>query len=112
MSKTKAPVLRSQIAPEDTWNLKPLFRSDAGWEKTFRQLERRLPEVVSFRGTLGRSAKALCRCLDFSNELGLALEKAGAYAQLKYSEDIANPASQAMVARFSFLATRFGEASS
>lgn len=112
MSKTKAPVLRSQIAPEDTWNLKPLFRSDAAWAKAFRQLEGRLPEVESFRGTLGRSAKALCRCLDFSNELGLALEKAGAYAQLKYSEDIANPASQAMVARFSFLATRFGEASS
>ena len=55
MSKSKTPVLRSRIAPEDTWNLKPLFRSDAAWEKNFRQLERRLPEVESFRGSLGRS---------------------------------------------------------
>lgn len=112
MSKRKTPPVRSQIAPEDTWNLAPMFRSDAAWEKAFGRLERRLPEVGAFRGALGKSAKRLCACLDFSNELGLLLEKAGAYAQLKYSEDIANPAYQAMVARFSFLATRFGEASS
>lgn len=112
MSKRKAPAPRSKVAQADTWDLTRLFSSDTAWEKAFARLEKRLPEAAAFRGKLGRSARQLWRCLEFSNEVGLLLEKAGAYAQLKYSEDIANPQYQAMVARFSFLATRFGEASS
>ncbi len=112
MSKRKAPVARSQVAPGDTWDLTRIFMTDTAWERAFARLQKRLPEIESFRGTLGRSAKQLRCALDFSNELGLLLEKAGAYVQLKYSEDIANPEYQAKVARFSFLATRVSEASS
>jgi len=106
------PVVRSKVAPSDTWDLTRMFKTDAVWERAFKQLERRLPQIESFRGTLGRSAGQLRRALDFSNDLGLQLEKAGAYVQLKYSEDIANPEYQAKVARFTFLATRISEASS
>lgn len=112
MSKTKTPVVRSKVALGDTWDLTRMFKSDAAWERLFKRLEKSLPKIESFRGTLGRSAKQLRRALDFSNELGLQLEKAGAYVQLKYSEDIANPDYQAKIARFSFLATRISEASS
>ncbi len=112
MSKCKMPVVRSKVAPSDTWDLTRMFKTDAVWERAFKQLERRLPQIESFRGTLGRSAGQLRRALDFSNDLGLQLEKAGAYVQLKYSEDIANPEYQAKVARFTFLATRISEASS
>ncbi|HOC70618.1 MAG TPA: oligoendopeptidase F [Candidatus Hydrogenedentes bacterium] len=112
MSRLKAPVVRSKVPEGDTWDLTPMFKSEAAWERLFKRLEKSLPEIASFRGTLGRSVKQLRRALDFSNELGLQLEKAGAYVQLKYSEDIANPDYQAKIARFSFLATRIGEASS
>lgn len=112
MSKRKAPIARSKVTAADTWDLTRVFSSDAAWEKAFTRVEKRLPEAASFQGKLGRSVKQMLACLEFSNEVGLLLEKLGAYAQLKYSEDIANPQYQAMVARFSFLATRFGEASS
>lgn len=111
MSKVKAPVLRSKVAQADTWDLTRMFKSDASWERAFKQLEVYLPRIGAFQGKLGRSAKQLRLCLDFSNEVGQLLEKVGAYVQLKYSEDIANAEYQAKMARFSFLATRISEAS-
>lgn len=112
MKKIKAPVVRSQLALEDTWDLTRMFKTDVAWEQAFKELEKQLPALSQFRGKLGRSAKQLRHCLDFSNKLSQLAEKVGAYAQLKYSEDVANPDSQGKVARFTYLATRLSETAS
>ncbi|MFA7693033.1 MAG: oligoendopeptidase F [Candidatus Hydrogenedentes bacterium] len=103
------PIPRAKVAPADTWDLKKIFSSDKAWEEAFNQLETRLPELDLFRGKLKRSARQIKGCFDTVNELSLLLEKLGAYAQLKYSEDITNPNYQIMAARFSNLATRYSE---
>lgn len=112
MAKTVAIPARKDVKAEDTWDLTKLFKSDAAWERAYKELESRIAGFEQFRGKLGKSAKVIRECLDFDAAFDQLGEQVGAYAQLKYSEDVANPQAQAMVGRFSYLATRAGEAAS
>lgn len=103
---------RSEVKTEDTWDLSPLFKSDAAWEKAYRKLEKMIPTFETFRGTLGTSAKNLRAALVFDRDFDELAERVGAYAQLKSTEDVANSTCQGMVSRFIFLATRAQEAAS
>ncbi|NLN93757.1 MAG: oligoendopeptidase F [Candidatus Hydrogenedens sp.] len=109
MSNPASPQPRKDVLKEHTWDLRPIFKSDAAWEKAFKALEAQLPTVSKFKGKLHRSAKTIHECCIFSNTLRLELEKLGAYAQLKYAEDLTNPSYQGMVARFSRLAMLVSE---
>lgn len=104
MSMPASPLPRKEVLKENTWDLRPLFKSDAAWEKAFSALEKQLPKLNKFKGKLHRSAKTIHDCCVFSNELRLELEKLGAYAQLKYAEDVTNGLYQGMMARFSRIA--------
>lgn len=112
MSDCKSPLPRQKVLEEHTWNLKPLFKSDAAWEKAFKKAESELPAIGVFKGKLSKSAAKLLACCRLSTSIHLNLEKIGAYAQLKYAEDITNPLYQGMVARFSRLAMLASEAES
>ncbi len=112
MQKKKSAPLRSQLKPEDTWDLTPLFKSDAAWEKGYKKLERLIPEFDGFRGTLGTSAQRLRACCEFEVKFNRLAERLGVYAGLKSSEDVANSVYQGMMARFSYLATIAAEKAS
>ncbi len=112
MAENKRVPARQDVPEKDTWNLAPLFRSDKAWTRACREAEELYPKVAAFRGRLGRSAKVLRECCDFETGLTRLIEKLGVYAHLRYSEDVANPACQGMIARFTFIATRAGEAAS
>lgn len=112
MSKVKAPPPRKDVRTGDTWNLALIFKSKKEWEKAFDKLESSLNAFERFRGKLGRSARTLFQCVDFSHKYNQLLEKVAAYAQLKYCEDITVPDSQAMVARVTHLAMHANEKSS
>jgi oligoendopeptidase F len=89
-----------------------LFKNDAAWEKAYKQLEAQVSGFAKFQGKLGESAKSLRACLDFDAKFDQLGEQVAAYASLKYSEDVANGTYQGMCARFTFLATKAGEAAS
>lgn len=112
MTKTKRVPLRSEVKLEDTWDLSPLFESDADWERAYTKLEKQIVEYGRFKGKLGRSARMICDCYAFDVAFGKAAERVGSYAQLKASEDVANSAYQGMIARYTRLATRANEAGS
>jgi len=112
MSKLSVPPLRKEVQVSDTWNLALMFKNNKAWEQSFKKLQDDLPAFDRFKGKLGKSAKNIRQCYDFSNEYNLLLEKISAYAQLKYCEDITNPNSQGMVARVTHLAMHAGERSS
>ena len=112
MAEKKRIPARQDVPEQDTWNLKPLFRSDKAWALACGEAERLYPKIAGFRGKLGRSAKTLRDCCDFESGLSRLIEKVGVYAHLRHSEDVANPLCQAMLARFTFIATRAGEAAS
>jgi len=104
MAKVKRTPLRSEIPVADTWDLSPLYKSDAAWDRAFRKLEKRVPEFARFRGKLGKSAKMLRACYDFQVEFEKEGERLGNYAGLKASEDVANCKYQGMIARFTHFA--------
>lgn len=112
MAKTKRNPLRSEVRAADTWDLSPLLKSDAAWERAYGRLEKRIAGFEQFRGQLAKSAKALRACFDFQVALEKDAERLGNYAFLKSSEDVANSVYQGMVARYIHLATQSSEAAS
>jgi oligoendopeptidase F len=112
MAKMKSLPKRDQVKTSDTWDLTPLCKSDAEWEKGYRKLEKMITRFEEFRGQLGKSAKVLRQACDFESEFEQLGEKLGVYAYLKSSEDVASSTYQGMLARFTYLSTRAGEAAS
>ncbi|MFM1921610.1 MAG: oligoendopeptidase [Candidatus Hydrogenedentota bacterium] len=112
MPKTQSIPPRSAVKKEDTWDLTKLFKTDSAWEKAYQELEGRIDGFEQFRGKLGASAKNIRACLDFDAEFDKLAEGVAAYANLKFTEDVANAKYQGMCARFTYLATRAGEAAS
>lgn len=103
---------RNKVKPTDTWDLAPLCESDDQWEEQFEKLDKMIAGYAKFRGKLGESAKMLAVCLKFDSDFDRLGERVGGYAHLKATEDQANSTYQAMVARFSNLATRASQAAS
>ncbi len=112
MAKTKRVPSRAEVRPEDTWDLSPLFKSDAAWDRAYRKIEKQIPHFASYRGKLGRSAKVLRDCFDFQVAFEKEAERLGNYASLKASEDVANSAYQGMIARYVHMATQANEVAS
>lgn len=112
MPATKRVPTRAEVKVEDTWDLGPLYKSDAAWHAAYKKLEKMVPGFEKFRGKLGTSAKVLRACYEFETEFELLGERLGSYAHLKASEDVANSTYQGMVAQYTWLATRAGEAAS
>lgn len=112
MPATKRVPTRAEVKVDDTWDLGPLYKSDAAWHAAYKKLEKMVPGFEKFRGKLGTSAKVLRACYVFETEFELLAERIGSYAHLKASEDVANSTYQGMVAQYTWLATRAGEAAS
>ncbi|MCC6486786.1 MAG: oligoendopeptidase F [Candidatus Hydrogenedentes bacterium] len=112
MAKAKKVPLRKDVKAEDTWDLRPLFPNDKAWHAALKELEGQIPRFEKFRRKLGTSAKVLLDCYRFDVELNKLAERIGSYAFLKASQDVANSTYQGMVQRYTFVATRAGEAAS
>jgi oligoendopeptidase F len=112
MSKVKSLPKRSDVKPQDKWDLQTLFKNDAQWESTFSKWERQIPRYKKFKGKLGRSARTLADCLQFDSALDRLAERIGTYAFLKTAEDQSNSDYQRMKGRYQSAATLAAEAAS
>lgn len=102
--------LRSEVRPEDTWDLTPLYASDAAWEEDFQVVVSTFPKVAEFRGRVGESAETLLAVLEFEKSLDLRIEQLNQYAALRVTEDSANNTALEREARLDSLLVRVGEA--
>ena len=112
MARVKTLAPRSKTKASDTWDLGPLFKNDAAWNKAYTKLEKMAGGFSRFRGKLGKSAKIVRDCFDFDTDFEKLAERLGSYALLKQSEDVANSTYQGMAQRYTFVATRAAEAAS
>ena len=103
---------RSEVKPEDTWDLTKLFADDAAWEAAFEKFEGMIGGFEQYQGTLGKGAKELAECLDFDSSVSRLGERLGNYAYLRTTQDTTESDYQRMMGRFQNIATRAGEASS
>lgn len=90
---------RSEMNPEFTWDLTPIYRDDAAWQAALEAAERAVKGLETLPDTLGRSAEALKAGLDRINEAGEMAERVYCYAFLRKSGDNGDPRGQEMEAR-------------
>lgn len=111
MSENKIP-LRSGTKKEDQWDLKPLYQSDADWEKEYHEVEGKISGYNDYRGKLNESFDTFKAAIDFDMDLSRQLEKLYTYAHLKNDEDKTNQTYSGMFQKAMSLYTRISEASS
>jgi len=90
---------RSEIPSELTWNLANIFAQDEIWERDFRSLQSRLPELEKLQGTLSQSGEAFLRVLSKRDELFEELERLYVYTSMHKDEDTTNSKYQGMAPR-------------
>lgn len=103
--KTK---LRIDVADSDKWDLKDLFQSESDWENELKILEKRIPEIKDFKGTLHNSAEQLKACLDLATNMEIQDEKLGNYAFLRNTEDVGDSNGQDRLSRYMRVTSIFG----
>ena len=90
---------RSQLRPEDQWDLRDLYPSDEAWQADFDGAKALAAKLPSYRGRLGSSARTLLEFARLDEEISLLLDKLINYAQRKNDEDTRVAAYQAMAAK-------------
>src|SRR3989440_8759950 len=101
LRRTKLQALknRTDIPTEFTWNLQSIFASNDEWERAFKSLQQRLPELEALRGTLAQSGEALLTVLQKRDEIYKQLEQLYVYASMRRDEDTTNSTYQGMADR-------------
>ena len=86
---------RKDVPSEETWLLDDLFKDFIDWETSFKELpdESNLEKFLNekFKGNLKTSPNLLLECLEYRDNLRRKLENLYVYANLRSSEDVANP---------------------
>jgi oligoendopeptidase F len=106
----KKTPLRSEVRPEDTWDLTPLFSSDEAWETEFQALIADYKGIESYRGRVGESAATLRDALEFEKAVDQRIESLNQFVALRTTEDSANSEALAREARFGAAMVQVGEA--
>jgi len=87
---------RSQVKPELTWDLSPVYASEASWNADEKKVRKLLKNLPAFRGKLKRSGKQILAFLTLRDEAGLIVERLYTYSHLKADEDKGNSHYQAL----------------
>ncbi|MFV0415470.1 MAG: oligoendopeptidase F [Chthoniobacterales bacterium] len=106
----KATPARSEIAESDTWDLNPLFQSDADWDAELTAFAEDFKGILKFRERVGESPESLLEVFEFMKTLELRVEQLNQYAALRMSEDSSNATALSREARLQGVMTQMGEA--
>ncbi len=98
MPETEILKERSELDPNDQWDLRPMYADDAAWEADFAVLDEQIGAMEAFVGTL-RDAESIGAFFDAETELGRRLSNLYCYASMRRSEDTRAEAGQRMSAR-------------
>lgn len=93
MNKNTVPA-RSEIKPEDRWNLSKLYSSFEEWNTAFEQWKQMLPLMTGFQNRLGESADTLADFLETEVKWDTEEERLASYCMLRISEDLENQEAQ------------------
>jgi oligoendopeptidase F len=93
MSVSETIKTRTDILPEDQWNISALFPSFEAWEQAFSAICEKTtlphwPLLQTYRGRLQEGASLLQATLNTTFTLARQLEKLYTYAHLRHDEDV------------------------
>ena len=99
--------VRSELPLEQTWDLTPLYKTEAAWEKDFRKLKGLVRKFNRYKGKLS-DPEMLYEAFRASDVLSYAIERLYTYAHLRSDEDTGNSQNRARVDRISALSAEIG----
>ncbi len=108
---------RSEVAPQDKWNVEALFPTLTEWEVEFDRFAPagslpQWPELAKFKGRLGESPEILKQALDTLFAISRKLRLLYTYAHLRHDEDITQDANKVAYNKISSIYHQFNEESS
>ena len=101
---------RNKIDEKYKWDLTDLYASNDAWTSRKDALQKRLPALEKFKGTLGKSSKQLQSCLDLTNDIQKEFAKLHSYASMHFDEDTRVSRYQSMKSEMQQLGTDFNTA--
>ncbi len=99
---------RAKVPDALKWNLADIFPSEAAWRTQKEKIEKELPKLREFQGTLGASPKALADALEFMSYLDKELSRLYVYASMLSDEDTRLSGPQGMQQEMQQLFARVG----
>ncbi|MDD5945707.1 MAG: oligoendopeptidase F [Clostridia bacterium] len=105
MTENKIP-LRNEADKKYTWHTEDLFASDEVWEKKYKELEEKAPQIEKYKDTMTSDGKALFEALGFYNSLAEELDSLYVYAYMKFHEDSTNSVYQGLSGKADALAVK------
>ena len=81
---------RSEVAPENTWNLQDLFETNEAWLAEYESLKAVPAQCAAFQGKLGESGETLLAFFRLQDELSLRLNALYGYANCAADVDTAD----------------------
>lgn len=103
---------REEISNEFKWKMEDLYPTEDLWEADYQKVADCVPMIKSFEGTLGDSAKQLCKMQEYYDEINRTVEKLHVYANQRMHENTANAYYQGLVGRIQVLEVQLMEATS
>ncbi len=99
---------RASIPEKYKWNLTEIYASNAAWRAAKDQLEKDIPTVRAFKGTLGTSPASLAGALERITALDKTLSRLATYANLQADEDTRQAEHQGMRQEMTLVGATFG----
>src|SRR5690625_1661028 len=109
---TKELPSRDEIPEHLTWELENIFETDRAWDESFQNLQKEIPKIEKFQGTLHESAEQLYKMFQMQDEIGENLGKLFTYARMRYDQDTTNSFYQEMYAKIETILTMASQAMS
>ncbi|MCP5049745.1 MAG: oligoendopeptidase F [bacterium] len=103
---------RDLIAAKYKWNFSDIYANWQEWEKGFRQLEEKMGQAASFKGTLAKGPEHLLKVFKWQESLGRLASKVYRYPQLKRDTDTRNQEVAGYFQRVAILFSKYGVATS
>ncbi len=102
MNKNKT---RDQIEDRYKWDLSVLYASDERWEEDYRKVEKELPQILEFKGSLADPHK-LEQFMKFYVNYSIVRENLYVYANVRFFEDTRNAVYEEMKGRIELLISK------
>ena len=87
---------RTEFTENLKWNIEDLYPSATEWKENCDYIEKKIPELLKYKGHILDNSNNLYEVLNLDNELSQKLERAYIYAHIQNDEDTRNTTFQTM----------------
>ncbi len=100
---------RSKVPTKYKWDLSPLYKSRADWEKDFKKTESEISKIKEYKKTFLNTPENLYKFLLFKDGIERMISKLYLYAHLSQDVDLRNSKNSELVGKASFLYSKYSK---